>query len=86
MAMRNLMLVFLLVHDWYPAWCCNGDGVHGDCRPVNCDAITETDKGYSYDGMSIEASRVFPSPDGQCHVCIRPSPRTPICIFIKPES
>jgi hypothetical protein len=43
MATLQIALLLLSVsyaHSWYPAACCVGSEVYGDCHPVPCDAIT----------------------------------------------
>jgi len=51
----KLIIILLLVHSWYPAWCCGS----GDCHPVPCSEITVDD-----------GTAVFSSPDGLCHACV----------------
>lgn len=55
------------VHHWYDPWCCNDK----DCRPVPCEELIEQKDGsYKYQNYTIDKSKVKPTQDNQCHVCI----------------
>lgn len=70
-----------LVHNWYPADCCSLK----DCKPIPCDQIIETAKGYLYNGLEFTEAMVRPSLDSLCHVCINIY-NTPMCLFIQMSS
>ena len=38
-------------HGLYPAECCNGDGINGDCRPVSCSEIESIHDGWLWHGF-----------------------------------
>lgn len=76
----------ILVHDWYPPECCGG----GDCHPVPCDEIVETDKGFRWKDVTFPSANVRPTQDGKCHVCdgwdSYPVKHHGWCVFILPSS
>jgi hypothetical protein len=87
--------MFILIHDNYPPLCCNGDAATGDCHPVPCDQVTETDRGYAWHGFLFTADQTHISFDRQCHACVsheyvsgKPvgEPRYPRCLFILPTA
>lgn len=90
-----LMLPFLAAaspagaHSWYPAVCCNGSDMGGDCHPVPCDSITETPAGYDWTRFHFKPEQAHPSLDRDCHVCVGhyESPTgtrdVPHCVFIQ---
>lgn len=79
-----LLLVPVWSHENYPAWCCNGDGTHGDCKTIACDGIAETEDGYDWEGHHFRPNQTMPSFDQQCHACV--SNNMPTCLFILPAS
>ena len=88
----SLSLLFgglLLVHAWYPADCCGGSPVIGDCKPVPCDSLAETKDGVTWRNLTFRDGQVRPSLDAQCHVCAGETngmPAHPHCVFIQPAS
>lgn len=73
-----LAAAVILAHDWYPFGCCGEE----HCHPVACSSLTKDDQGNYHWGMwSFGGIKAAPSPDGQCHVCIRPD-HTPLCLFM----
>lgn len=64
-----LLAAVLLVHDWYPSECCQGQ----DCRPIPCDAVRQKGIVYLYQPPGFPApllfSRARKSKDEQCHAC-----------------
>jgi hypothetical protein len=70
-------------HSLYPKECCAGDNTHGDCRPIDCDGITEQRGGVEWRGIFFSSDKVRASFNQQCHVCISNQPH---CIFIQPNS
>ena len=80
-----VVLAFILIHSWYPALCCNGSGDGGDCRPVPCDELVETERGVRWREVEFPREQVHPSLDRQCHVCIGPTGITH-CVFVQPTS
>lgn len=79
-------------HSWYPASCCSGTAVGGDCMPLPDGAVSQTAKGYRVDFTDpvwgavhedVMSRDVQPSRDGQFHACLKP-PGYPIrirCFF-----
>lgn len=72
-------------HENYPAYCCNGDGEHGDCKAIECDGIAETKTGYDWEGFHFRPNQTMPSFDQKCHACVQKN-KTPLCLFILPSS
>ena len=74
--------LFLLIHSWYPTYCCSGQ----DCRPVPCDQLIEQQDGtVLYQGIKFLANTIHPSQDALCHVCYTLSSTivNPICAFLQ---
>ena len=90
----NPATFLLLVHSWYPAICCNGNDMGGDCRPVPCDSIVETRDGVEWEGYKFTSAQTLPSQDRNCHVCVSTwhnmttgkDSHTPHCAFIQPST
>ena len=74
-ALVVLVAAFLLVHDWYPYWCCGGN----DCHEIPCSDVREVKGGYMVHELFF--SSASPSPDGHCHACATGA--TTHCLFIK---
>jgi hypothetical protein len=75
-------------HSWYPAGCCNGDDMGGDCHPVPCEELSEqNDGGYHWHGFNFTPAQIHPSQDKHCHVCVShydsPDRYIPHCVFIQ---
>ena len=70
--------IYTIVHSWYPLNCCSDK----DCKPIPCDSIVETTKGYTYYGMEFLQSQVKPSLDGLCHACYTELMH-PLCLFVQ---
>jgi hypothetical protein len=81
MSKTFLLSVLILVHSWYPKACCGG----ADCKPVPCDQLVETEKGWTYLPTHdlFAWDMVQPSQDKQCHICINPNGNRPLCAFIQ---
>lgn len=76
----------ILVHSWYPAECCNGDGASGDCHPIPCESVTEKSDGFHWQNLLFKGAMVRASKDGQCHVCHgheSGQPAFPHCLFLE---
>jgi hypothetical protein len=79
-----------IAHSWYPAECCTGDEMYGDCHPVPCESITEQADGLRWRDVIFPRSATRLSRDQYCHVCVQlwddGSPPRPRCIFQPPPS
>jgi hypothetical protein len=69
-------------HDWYPASCCHGTTVGGDCMPAPEGSVSQTATGYHVDlsdptwgtvHEDVDGLDVRPSQDGQFHICLKPA-------------
>lgn len=85
-----LLIGIAEAHSWYPPYCCNGDGMNGDCHPIACDSIVEHDDGtVSWLHYNFGKHMIYPSQDAQCHVCVSAPDtnfETPHCIFTQQGS
>jgi len=70
--LNYLAAALILVHSWYPTWCCGSQ----DCHPVPCSEIT-----------IAEGTAVLPSPDQSCHACVHLGSggyQHLYCVFVPP--
>lgn len=67
---------------WYPSECCE---YLQHCKPVACDQILQTAKGYLYQGLEFTGTMVKSSQDALCHVCMSSwqALKGPLCVFIQ---
>jgi hypothetical protein len=85
-----LMLYAAFAHDassgmHYPWECCG----EMDCKPVDCDSITEVQGGMMQDGLFYPSNKIRPSLDKQCHACKTTyynNGYNPLCLFIIPST
>jgi hypothetical protein len=79
-----LMLYAAFAHSWYPYECCG----EMDCKPINCDSITEVQGGMMQDGLFYPSNIIRPSLDKQCHACKTTyyNGYNPLCLFIIPST
>lgn len=85
--MRTLAFLLLLTlpaaaHEWYAPHCCS----EMDCRPVPCDELSEGGGGsvdYTPLDKYFEKSKVYPSQDARCHVCLHGGDKAPICAYVQ---
>lgn len=81
--MSSLFLILFLfitpaqTHEWYSSYCCNKKDCH---EIVSCSEITETAKGFEWNGYFFDKAMERPSQNGKCHVCLL-SGRVPRCIY-----
>jgi hypothetical protein len=68
-------------HGLYPAECCNGDGINGDCRPVSCSEIESIHDGWLWHGFKFTKQMRGDPIDEHCHVCVG-SGGVAHCIFL----
>lgn len=83
--MKALLAAILFTHLWYPQQCCNA---HRDCHPVPCTEIEVLSNGdVRWDGMTISKYGLYPSLDGDCHVCDHDEGRGHVlyCVFVQRE-
>jgi hypothetical protein len=66
--MKRLYAALILAHSWYPQSCCDGK----DCHPVPCEEIAEaiSNGARQWHGIYFTKNHQYPSPDGQCHICV----------------
>jgi hypothetical protein len=68
-------------HSWYDWDCC----ADNDCKPVPAEDVAEIVGGWKYLPTGNEfkdPKRIRPSHDGNFHVCINPSNKQSLCIYI----
>jgi hypothetical protein len=78
----------------YDAWCCNGDGSHGDCAPIPTVDVKETTAGWIItlhpgDHPLVTKVHVYTkrlgeerhSTDGGYHACLYPNENTLRCFY-----
>lgn len=75
--------VLTFVHSWYPMECCRDT----DCKPVVCEELVELPDGsIKYSNYVFAKTKIKPSQDKNCHVCIFKFPTsnvgTPLCVFV----
>jgi hypothetical protein len=88
-----------LAHDaptgWrYDPYCCNGDGMTGDCQMIPSRTVKVVEGGFLItlepgDHREITRNHVFMmpqrktmrSPDGAFHLCLFPNEDTPRCFY-----
>jgi hypothetical protein len=69
-------------HDWYPAACCHGADVGGDCAPIAASRVKETPAGYLVDGAVVKPyAETQWSPDGRYHACFSKVTGALRCLF-----
>jgi hypothetical protein len=61
------------LHDFRPREYCSG----GICQPVRCSIVQRW-----VDHFGKPFGGTFPSPDGQCHVCLPASQSFLMCLFL----
>ncbi len=80
-----ILAAIILVHSWYPAECCSGNEITGDCHPISCAEIKRTDDGYEWRNMMFKGAMIRMSEDAGCHVChgwLNGVPAYPHCLFL----
>ncbi|WP_157113122.1 hypothetical protein [Bradyrhizobium embrapense] len=76
-----LLAGLILAHSWYPPECCSD----GDCRAVPCEQISTDPRAPGqivYGDHAAGKEEIRQSPDGQCHVCARPSSWKMFCVWM----
>lgn len=84
-------------HEWYSAWCCNGDSETGDCQAIPESAVRATNDGWEItlkpgDHRLITKPHRFTktyghtrkSEDDQFHACLFPTEDTLRCFYAPP--
>jgi hypothetical protein len=81
----------------YDRFCCNGDGMSGDCQPVPASAVSPIPGGYRIE-LAPGVHRLVTKPhtftrsqgdtrqsdDGRYHVCLYPSEEHLRCFYAPP--
>ncbi|MBB3411243.1 hypothetical protein FHT87_005196 [Rhizobium sp. BK316] len=83
----------------YSAYCCNGDGMSGDCQPIPSRSVKAVSGGYQIslnpgDHRLVTRQHVFFIPydkvreatDGGYHACLYPDEDTLRCFYAPPQS
>lgn len=81
-------------HDFYDAFCCNGNQHNGDCQAISSKLVEITKDGYKItagkgDHRLITKPHVYfsptnkarQSPDGDYHMCLYPTENTLRCFY-----
>lgn len=83
----------------YPASCCNGDKLVGDCQMISANVVSETPEGYAVvllpgdhrlvtrrQSFRVPYGQQITSPDGNYHICLYPNEAVVFCFFAPPGS
>lgn len=68
-ALAYIVPVYASAHSWYDPWCCSGDPITGDCKPIAAGEVTERPDGYHFREFVIPYAQARVSVDRDFHWC-----------------